>query len=97
MRAAAKCPGMCTVRSRYAGGASGGAQSPGVAGSQARKSPRTAELFLPVFGATAFEEGSISGHLMGMLSYMRRHMFCGVVGVSFGLFCDGGLCDGSES
>lgn len=52
-----------------------------------------AELFLPVLGAVAFDEGRVSGHLMGVfrgvLGYVLRYMFCGVVvgGVSFGLVC----------
>ena len=52
-----------------------------------------AELFLPVLGAVAFEEGRVGGHLVvvrrGMLGDVRRYMVCGVVvgGVSFGLVC----------
>ena len=55
-----------------------------------------AELFLPVLGAVAFEEGRVSGHLVavfrGVLGYMLCYLLGAVVsvvvgGVSFVLVC----------
>ena len=52
----------------------------------------SAELFLPVFGAVAFEEGRVGGHLVGVLGgvlgYVLRYLLGGVVSVGgFGLVC----------